>query len=60
MRSRNLTIEYVSNQVGFNSRSSFREAFKDITGITPTNYLILLATEKSNTEITQDEQKDDI
>ncbi len=33
------TIESVSLSVGFRSRSTFREAFKEVTGISPTFYL---------------------
>jgi AraC-like DNA-binding protein len=33
------TIESVALQVGFKSRNAFREAFKEITGITPNFYL---------------------
>lgn len=33
------TIESVSLRVGFRSRSTFREAFKEVTGISPTFYL---------------------
>jgi len=33
------TIEYVSTQVGFKSRSAFREAFKEITGVSPSFYI---------------------
>ena len=33
------TIEFVSEQVGFKSRTSFYEAFKEITGVSPKFYL---------------------
>jgi AraC-like DNA-binding protein len=33
------TIEAVSLQVGFKSRSAFRDAFKEITGVSPNFYL---------------------
>jgi len=35
----NYTIEYIALQVGFKSRSAFRDAFKEITGVTPAYYL---------------------
>jgi YesN/AraC family two-component response regulator len=33
------TIEGVALQVGYKSRTTFREAFKEVTGVTPTFYL---------------------
>ena len=33
------TIEFVALQVGFKSRSAFRDAFKEVTGVSPTFYL---------------------
>ena len=33
------TVEYVSTQVGFKSRTAFREAFKEITGVSPSFYI---------------------
>lgn len=33
------TIEYVSQSVGFRSRSAFREAFTEVTGVNPAFYL---------------------
>jgi len=33
------SIEHVALQVGFKSRSAFREAFKDVTGLTPNFYI---------------------
>jgi len=33
------TIEFVANKVGFKSRNSFSDAFKEITGVTPGFYM---------------------
>jgi AraC-like DNA-binding protein len=33
------TIESVSQRVGFRSRSAFRDAFTEVTGVNPTFYL---------------------
>lgn len=33
------TIEFVALQVGFKSRSAFRDAFKEVTGVSPNFYL---------------------
>jgi YesN/AraC family two-component response regulator len=33
------TIESIAYQVGFKSRTAFREAFKEITGVSPNYYL---------------------
>ncbi|MCL2435675.1 MAG: tetratricopeptide repeat protein [Lentimicrobiaceae bacterium] len=33
------TVEFVANQVGFKSRNSFSDAFKEITGVTPGFYV---------------------
>jgi len=34
-----ITIETVSNQVGFNSVNTFRNAFREVTGVTPSFYV---------------------
>jgi AraC-like DNA-binding protein/Tfp pilus assembly protein PilF len=36
------TIEAIAMQVGFNSRSTFREAFQEVTGVTPSFYMKFL------------------
>ena len=36
----NYTIEYISSQVGFRSKSSFNTAFKKYIGVTPSFYLV--------------------
>ena len=33
------TIEFYANKVGYKSRNTFNEAFKEITGVTPKHYL---------------------
>jgi AraC-like DNA-binding protein len=38
-KTREMTIEAVGNMAGFSSRSSFYTAFKEIAGMTPTEYL---------------------
>jgi len=35
----NFSIEGIANEVGFHSRSSFYQTFKQITGLTPTTYI---------------------
>ncbi|MGY8932572.1 MAG: helix-turn-helix domain-containing protein [Flavobacteriales bacterium] len=35
----NLTIEFIAFSVGFESKSSFNNAFKNYTGITPSFYI---------------------
>ena len=40
------SIEHVALQVGFKSRSAFREAFKDITGLSPNFYIKSLQEEE--------------
>jgi AraC-like DNA-binding protein len=47
-KTREMTIEAVGNIAGFSSRSSFYTAFKEIAGMTPTEYL-----EKVNAASTQ-------
>lgn len=37
------TIEAIALQVGFNSRSTFREAFSEVTGVAPSVYLKFLS-----------------
>jgi AraC-like DNA-binding protein len=44
---KNYTVEYVANQVGFKSRASFINAFKESTGISPGFYLKSMIDEKS-------------
>jgi AraC-like DNA-binding protein len=43
------TIEAVSLQVGFKSRSAFRDAFKDITGVSPNYYFKKMQKKINNT-----------
>jgi len=46
------TIEHVAYQVGFKSRSAFREAFQEVTGVSPTYYIKSLnASTEPETEI---------
>lgn len=47
-KTREMTIEAVGNMAGFSSRSSFYTAFKEVAGMTPTEFL-----EKVNTASTQ-------
>lgn len=42
------TIESVAHQVGFNSRSAFREAFKEVTGVSPSYYIKSLYEQKDD------------
>jgi YesN/AraC family two-component response regulator len=42
------TIEFVSQSVGFKSRSSFREIFKEITGVNPAFYIKSLKEQAPN------------
>jgi len=41
-------IEFVSTKVGYKSSKTFREAFKEVTGITPSYYLKSLEEKKSS------------
>jgi AraC-like DNA-binding protein/Tfp pilus assembly protein PilF len=45
------TIEAVSLQVGFKSRSAFRDAFKEITGVSPNYYLKEMQKQVVSSEI---------
>jgi AraC-like DNA-binding protein len=42
------TIEFVAHHVGFKSRNSFREVFKEITGVSPAFYLKSLQEQQDN------------
>jgi YesN/AraC family two-component response regulator len=42
------SIEFVANKVGYKSRTSFDEAFKKITGVTPAFYTKSLIEKQSN------------
>ena len=46
----NLTIEGIANSVGFKSRTAFINAFKREVGLTPSQYIKMAATEKSQQE----------
>ena len=60
------TIEHVAFQVGFKSRSAFREVFKEITGVSPAYYMkslcastdseTILITTKTNAKDSEDEK----
>ena len=50
------TLEFVASQVGFKSRNSFREIFKEVTGVTPTFYIKSLQ-EKQNTIIKNEQER---
>ncbi len=40
------TIEAIAMQVGFNSRSTFREAFQEVTGVAPSFYIKFLLNQR--------------
>jgi AraC-like DNA-binding protein len=37
-KEKSMTIEYLADEVGYNSKSSFNNAFKKLTGITPSEF----------------------
>jgi tetratricopeptide (TPR) repeat protein len=41
------TLEYIAKKVGFNSSDTFRNAFKEITGVRPSFYLNLIIENKN-------------
>lgn len=46
----NLTIEAISQSVGFSSRGGFIRAFKRTTGLTPSEYLVIARKQSKNTK----------
>ena len=47
----NLTIEAISDELGFRSRSNFNTVFKKITGLTPGSYQKFAREEKARPEV---------
>ncbi len=52
------TIESVSLRVGFKSRSTFREAFKEVTGISPNIYLNYMQENKNWLNLTESNREE--
>lgn len=44
------TIEYIAEQAGFRSRSSFSQLFKKMTGLTPTAFMKMSAEKRADTQ----------
>lgn len=42
----NLTLEAIASSVGYNSRTAFSRTFKQITGLTPTEFIKIAKSNK--------------